>query len=939
MYKRIFHPFLCLIGITSICHSINITNLHIEPSPFDPRYGPATITYTLDTAATGGVDVEIYSGATRVRVIPSTSSSAGVNHVYWDGKDDSGVNVPVGNYTVRVIARTTQTSWTGTVTIYAAASQGIAINKRPGSQYFGRIYVAHRTTNNITDGTAEENGGYAWENSTWTKKSEYPNGGVTLYTLVDSTPQASGEFARPSPSWDDYGPVRVNIDDGDNVYVSDWWQFGYPATFVPQGKQKDIRIWMFNPDGSNPIEVLSYTGNGMPETTCGFRVKGSGNAKSIYVVARGKNKIYRYITNDGTRWTSQSPEEVIPLGDLETAPADLCFDNSGNIYVCFGDVFASGLVSFETSSTAIAKYSFVDNTWTVIWRKTFEDIGGLKNERYGITAIDYSSKDNLIYFNNGGYVGIISPDGTVVDASSWNSYGASDCKVDANGQIYIVNYSSWTDPIGKKGSWWKIRTASATVQSAEAIGSVIVQMLSEPLNKEKIKVAMNFPGQQDIVYGEAGCGTPNAIVKVYSDSGLTNQIGQQVVQDDGSFAPINIGDNQYSRVYLTQTPQGGSESMAVWVDNDIEPPDTAPGSLTVKFASTGVGVVLEWSQDENADKYNVYRSTRPFTSVVGLTPIAQNVTGLTYTDISVPKGEICYYGVTSLDAAGNENKLKVSPVAYGAVVDSSVAKTLSLQFVTLIIENGDLMEEPLFLQISTYPTGFHSAIDAANNKAMADPNISLPPGMILSLRYCEIIFKDKNNNVVTTPCAVDKTLVVEMEYSDEQANADPTLENSLRLYKLNTVDNSWEYIPSTVNTESNKVAGEVSSFSIFTVLPYVSAAPPGPTTTEPTNLKGIKPYPNPYRESISADKTVKFNKVPKNCELRIYHPMTGELVFEDKISNGKVEKMDHAEYDAVNFIYKWKLKDKSDEDVLPGVYLCVFKTTTEKRSIKIAIIR
>jgi hypothetical protein len=937
MHKKIFYLSLLFVSVTSLCYSISITNLRIEPSPFDPRYGPATITYTLDAAATGGVDVEIYSGATRVRVIPSTSSSLGVNYVYWDGKNDSGATVPVGDYTVKVIARATQTSWTGTVTKYAAASQGIAINKRQGSQHFGKIYVAHRTTNNITDGTTADGGGYAWENSTWTKKSEYPNGGVTIYTLQGSTPVSSGEFARPSPSWDDFGPVRVNIDDEDYVYVSDWWQFGYPATFVPQGKQKDIRIWRFNPDGTSPIEVLSYTSNGMPETTCGFRVKGSGNNKSIYLVARTKNSIYKYTTNNGVRWTSTSPEEVIPLGESQSAPADLCLDSSNNIYVCFGDVFGSGTVSFSPSSTAVAKYSFVNSTWTVVWRKTFDDIGGLKSDHYGVTAIDYSSKDNLIYFNNGGYIGVISPDGTVIDASSWNSFGASDCKADADGQIYIVSYSSWTDAVNKKGSWWKIRTASTTMQSADATVNVSVQMLGEPLKKDKIKVTMSPPGQQDSVYGEAGCGTAGATVKVYSDSELKNLIGQQIIKDDGSFDSINIGDNQYSRVYLTQTPQGGSKSMAVYVDNDIEPPNTAPASLTVKLPLTGTGLVLEWAQDSNAEKYNVYRDVKPFVNVTGLTPIAQNITGLTYTDTSIPKGEMCYYGITSVDAAGNENKLKTSPISSCIVVDSSVAKTLSSQFISLVIENGDIVDEPLLLQISTSVANT-TAINNANNNAMSDPNISLPPEMIPYLRYCEITFKDRNNNIVTSPCAAGKTLVVEMEYSDEQVNVDPSLESTFRLYKLNAANNLWEYVPSNVDTERNKVTGELSSFSIFTVLPY-SQAGQGPTITEPTNLKSIKPYPNPYRESLSTDKALKFNKVPKNFELKIYHPITGELVFEDKVTNGQTEKTEYAEYDAINFIYKWKLKDKNGEDILPGVYLCIFKTATEKKSVKIAIIR
>ena len=119
----------------------------------------ANITYILNEPASLGLAVQVYSGATLVRTIAiaggSPGTAQGLNTVFWDGKDDSSVNVPVGNYKVTVTAASNgYLEWTKIIDnsntkVYWPS--GIAVDTSTNSPYYGRVMVANgvRTANNV----------------------------------------------------------------------------------------------------------------------------------------------------------------------------------------------------------------------------------------------------------------------------------------------------------------------------------------------------------------------------------------------------------------------------------------------------------------------------------------------------------------------------------------------------------------------------------------------------------------------------------------------------------------------------------------------------------------------------------------------------------------------------------------------------------------------
>jgi hypothetical protein len=119
----------------------------------------ATITYILNEPASLGLTVQIYSGATLVRAIAiaggSSGTTQGLNSVVWDGKNDSNVAVPLGDYSVKITASSNgYLDWTLIIDntnpkIYWPS--GIAVDTRTDSPYYGRVMVANgvNTANNV----------------------------------------------------------------------------------------------------------------------------------------------------------------------------------------------------------------------------------------------------------------------------------------------------------------------------------------------------------------------------------------------------------------------------------------------------------------------------------------------------------------------------------------------------------------------------------------------------------------------------------------------------------------------------------------------------------------------------------------------------------------------------------------------------------------------
>lgn len=157
-----------------------------------------------------------------------------------------------------------------------------------------------------------------------------------------------------------------------------------------------------------------------------------------------------------------------------------------------------------------------------------------------------------------------------------------------------------------------------------------------------VRVAWNTQAEAASYKVYRGVTTPNTL----EASGVTGvSYLDATVPTDGSY---HFG--------VTAVDLAGNESVlsndATAVSDRVPP--VAPGSLTTAILPDKT-IQLSWSApaDGTAVSYNVYRSTAPIGSLVGLTPLKTVLTTST-TDLPPADGTY-YYVVTALDAAGNES--------------------------------------------------------------------------------------------------------------------------------------------------------------------------------------------------------------------------------------------------------------------------------------------
>ncbi|CAN5120634.1 hypothetical protein BH11PAT4_BH11PAT4_0300 [soil metagenome] len=86
----------------------------------------------------------------------------------------------------------------------------------------------------------------------------------------------------------------------------------------------------------------------------------------------------------------------------------------------------------------------------------------------------------------------------------------------------------------------------------------------------KVPVTSNAPGTNDSLVGLAGAAEGATSLKYFSDAAGTMQIGVAVmVNADGSFPMLNLGDNMYGVVYMQLTDIAGNQSPMAMVLNPI----------------------------------------------------------------------------------------------------------------------------------------------------------------------------------------------------------------------------------------------------------------------------------------------------------------------------------------------------------------------------------
>jgi hypothetical protein len=277
------------------------------------------ISYILNEPASAGVTIKVLSGATAVRTIAIAGGSAGttrgLNTVVWDGKNDSNVNVPGGNYSVSIAAASTGYSgWTLTTVDTNGGNnvwepRGIAVDRNANSPYYGRVFAANAVAHA---------GSYLG----------YQVG--ILKCNADGSYADEGGLSTGGYAWagDGFSPWKLQVSDDDYVYVNDWTGNG--------------EIYRFDPtiSSASQLHVLRSNNRGSGYDLSGLAIFGTGTNTEIWmaddrysggVVSVGLVKYQ--VTADGTCATGDTGSIMVGTGgDLSLYPGDVALDKYKNIY-------------------------------------------------------------------------------------------------------------------------------------------------------------------------------------------------------------------------------------------------------------------------------------------------------------------------------------------------------------------------------------------------------------------------------------------------------------------------------------------------------------------------------------------------------------------------------------------------------------------------------
>ena len=146
---------LCLIAgvvLSTLSARANVyaTDIKLNGSLYTiTNVGPVTISYRLNQAATLGVTVAIWQGASQIATL-SGGTNVGLNSVVWGGTNGSGTTLTSGTYSVSITAAAADLSggtsnWTqisiDDTNTAANYPLGMDVDKNTNSPYYGRVVV------------------------------------------------------------------------------------------------------------------------------------------------------------------------------------------------------------------------------------------------------------------------------------------------------------------------------------------------------------------------------------------------------------------------------------------------------------------------------------------------------------------------------------------------------------------------------------------------------------------------------------------------------------------------------------------------------------------------------------------------------------------------------------------------------------------------------
>ncbi len=307
---------LFLSGVDSARANVYATDIKFNGSTNNAAVlpsNPVAISYILNEPASGGLCLQILSGATVVWTNAVAAGAAGAtvgsNCVIWGGTNQAGQNAPVGVCQVSITAAAKgHPAWTNitddSASFFVGDPTGIAVNKNTNSPYLGRVFVGNAPPPQTTP--------------------------IGVYKFnADGSPADEGSLSQTYP-WSGglFSPWKIAVAQDDTVYINDWSQGGLVIAF-------DETI------STTYVTVLDISNYPYPSALLsGPFVTGGGLNTQVWMADANTNGLSKGVvrwdvTADGTVAagdTGAVAVKISPSG-LDLSAYDVAVDALSNIYV------------------------------------------------------------------------------------------------------------------------------------------------------------------------------------------------------------------------------------------------------------------------------------------------------------------------------------------------------------------------------------------------------------------------------------------------------------------------------------------------------------------------------------------------------------------------------------------------------------------------------
>lgn len=313
--------------------NVYATKLEASGVAFAPGAGHTiTFSFILNESADNGVVLKVYRavGDQLVRTADLGPLPKGAQSWAWDGKDDGGTLVPLGqSYYFTVTASDDGYSEWTQISVDADRNKfysprGVSVNTDPASRYYGRIYVSE----------AVASGANSWTGSPMTRQD-----GIYMLNADSTDAVGQGDSARTGGvAWltnSSASPWRCFVGPDDQVYVCDW-------------SDPHAGLWVGDPDFVSAQAILDPAGASAVGLTANHgsipaaMVEGVGVNRVLYTMdedyprsAAVLGSIWQYnIGNRDLPWTSPPDarpyNDDFPINRILNYTNDFARDNAGN---------------------------------------------------------------------------------------------------------------------------------------------------------------------------------------------------------------------------------------------------------------------------------------------------------------------------------------------------------------------------------------------------------------------------------------------------------------------------------------------------------------------------------------------------------------------------------------------------------------------------------